>query len=293
MKQSRRGANAARRTVVTDPLQAALAWRAQGRIQEALNALSVRTEFSSDFYILRGDLELELGRIQEAATSYSTVIAEEPDHIYAQSQLGMCLQRLENWDAAAQAFEAVLQFDPHRDEVRLNLAECLLSLRRFAPALECFDQCWSEASQRRALFGKAVALQCLRRFDEAEKHYERLLTIDPYAEEALANMIAMAIEVFDLTRIQKHSQRLLEVNSRSVTACKGLALCAIERSDFTTAARYFKRVAELEPGVTIPPEQGSEGAEYRISREVLDSLDKTRRKVKSQAAGTVNGSGPR
>ncbi|HSR08089.1 MAG TPA: hypothetical protein VLM42_13130, partial [Bryobacteraceae bacterium] len=77
------------------------------------------------------------------------------------------------------------------------------------------------------------------------------------------------------------------------TACKGLALCAIERSDFTTAARYYKRVVELEPGITSPPADASDGAEYRISREVLDSLDKTRRKVKSQAAGTTNGSGPR
>ncbi len=200
-----------------------------------------------------------------------------------------------NWDpAAANAFqETVLQFDPHRDEVRLNLAGCLLRLRRFGAALECFDKCWSEASRRRALFGKAVALQLLRRFDEAEKHYERLLTIDPHSEEALANMIAMAMEVFELGRVQKYSQRLLELNSRSAAACKGLALCAIERRDYPAASRYYQQVAELEPGITIPPTESGETVDYRISRKVFESLEEARRKQKSRAARASSGPLPR
>ena len=283
----------AARPAMNDPLQAALALRAQGRLQEALDALSVPNEFSLDFYILRGDLELELGRVQEAADSYSTVIAEEPDHIYAQGQLGVCQQRLHNWKAAARAFEAVLQFDAHRDEVRLHLAGCWLRLQRFGAALECFDKCWSEASRRRVLFGKAVALQFLRRFDEAEKHYERLLAIDPYSEEALSNMIAMAMEVFELARVQKYSQRLLELNSRSAAALKGLALCAIERRDYPAASRYYQQVAELEPGITIPPTESGDAVEYRISRKVFDSLEEARRQQKSRVARAASGSLPR
>jgi len=290
MNQFRKGAA---RPAMNDPLQAALALRAQGRLQEALAALSVPSEFSLDFYILRGDLELELGRVQEAAESYAIVVIEEPDHVYAQGQLGLCQQRLENWDAAARAFEAVLQFDPHRDEVRLDLAGCLLRLQRFGAALECFDKCWSEASKRRALFGKAVALQLLRRFDEAENHYERLLAIDPYSEEALANMIAMAMEVFELGRVQKYSQRLLELNSRSAVAYKGLALCAIERRDYPAASRYYQQVAELEPGITIPPTESGDAVEYRISRKVFDSLEEARRQQKSRAARAASGPLPR
>jgi tetratricopeptide (TPR) repeat protein len=292
MNQVGNNPNAARPDL-KDSLEPALALRAQGRLPEALAALSVPSEFFLDFYILRGDLELELGRVREAVESYSTVITEEPDHIYAQGQLGLCQQRLENWEAAAEAFAAVLRFDPHRDEFRLNLAGCLLRLQRFGAALECFDKCWSEASLRRALFGKAVALQFLRRFDEAENHYERLLAIDPDAEEALANMISMAMEVFELGRVQKYSQRLLELNSRSAAACKGLALCAIERRDYPAASRYYQQVAELEPGITNPPEESGDAVEYRISRKVFDSLEEARRKQKTRAARAANGPLPR
>ena len=187
----------------------------------------------------------------------------------------------------------VLRFDPHRDEVRLQLADCLLRLKRFEAALTCFDECWSEGSKRRALFGKAVALQLLRRLDESEKHYERLLTIDPDAEEALANLIAMSMEVFELARVQKYSQRLLDINSRSTVALKGLALAAIERLDYTAAARYFHRVLELEPEIMHRPAGPSDGVEYRISRKIFDSLEETRRPQKFKTAGASNGAQPR
>ena len=236
------------RPAMNDPLPAALVLRAQGRLQEALEALSIPSEFSPDFYILRGDLELELGRVQAAAESYSIVIAEEPDHIYAQGQLGLCQQRLQNWDAAARAFEAVLQFDPHRDEVRLQFAGCLLRLQRFGAALECFDKCWSEGSRRRALFGKAVALQLLRRLDEAENHYERLLTMDPTAEEALSNLIAMGMEVFELARVQKYSQRLLELNSRSAAAARAWPL-RHRAPGLPVRCPLLSASSELEPGI--------------------------------------------
>ena len=276
-----------------DPLQAALALRAQGRPQEALDALSIPGDFSTDAYILRGDLHFELGQVEQAAETYLTVTEENPDHVYAQGQLGLCLYRLHLWEAAAHAFEVVLQFDPHRDEVRLQLADCLLRLKRFAAALRCFDECWSEGSKRRALFGKAVALQLLRRLDEAEKLYERLLTIDPAAEEALSNLIAMSMEVFELARVQTYSQRLLEINSHSTVALKGLALAAIERLDYAAAAGYFHRALDLEPEIMHRPAAPSEAVEYRISRKIFDSLEETRRKLKFKTARASSGAQPR
>ena len=275
------------------PLQAALALRAQGRPREALDALPPPGESSTDASILRGDLQFELDLIEQAAETYFAVTEEFPDHVYAQVQLGLCLYRLKLWETAAHAFEIVLRFDPHRDDVRLQLAECLLHLKRFEAALACYDECWSEASRRRALFGKAVALQFLRRLDEAEKLYERLLTIDPTAEEALSNLIAMSMEVFQLARVQTYSQRLLEINSHSIVALKGSALAAIERLDYAAAAHYFHRALELEPGIMHPSAEPGDCVEYRISRQIFDHLEETRRNLKFKTALASNGAQPR
>jgi len=212
---------------LSNPIREAVALRSEGRLQEALDVLVSPGEFSVDFYTLRGDIQLELGRINEAAGSYFAVITAGPGNLHAQYSLGVCLRLLEWWQPAAEAFEQVLGADPYRDEVRIGLGDCLLHLNRFEEALACFELCWSDGARGRATFGKAVALQLLRRIDEAETNYERLLTLDPKSEEALANLIAMSLEVVDLGRVERYSGRLLELCPKSVAALNGLALVAL------------------------------------------------------------------
>ena len=57
---------------------------------EALDLLSIPGEFSTDAYILRGDLQFELGQIEQAAKNYFMVTGEHPYHVIdAQGQLGV------------------------------------------------------------------------------------------------------------------------------------------------------------------------------------------------------------
>jgi len=255
-----------------------MALRAQGRLQEALDILSSPGEFVPDFYTLRGDMQLELGQHKEAAGSFFTATISAPDNIYAQCNLGMCLRRLERWEQAAEAFQVVLSLDAHRDAIRLELADCLLHLNRFEDALACFDQCWSDAARRPALFGKAVALQLLRRFEEAEATYERVLTLDPKAEEAYTNLIAMSMEVFDLERVQRYSQRLMAVNPASLIGLQGITLVAIERGEVDNASRNFFKIVESAPDSIRTSGHDSDGSiEYRVSRKVIDRLQERRR----------------
>jgi tetratricopeptide (TPR) repeat protein len=255
----------------TDPLQAAIALRSQGRFQAALDLLSGPGDLSTDAYVLRGDLLVELGRLADAAGSYYTALVSAPGNLYARMHLGSCLRRVGRWAEAVDAFQAVLQADPHRDTIRLELGDCLLRLNRLEQALNCFDQCWSDAAQRPAAFGKGVALQLLRRFDEAEIAYERALALDGKAEEALANLIAMSLEVFDLERVLRYSRRLVENNPRSVPGLQGLTLVAVERGDMETAARHFSMLANQDPEPDQATSQGSEDViEYRLSQKSLD-----------------------
>jgi tetratricopeptide (TPR) repeat protein len=269
-------------------IDSALMLRAQGRPEEALRLLYGPGEFSRDLYNLRGDLQLELGQIQEAVGSYSTVISFEADNTYAYDNLALCLRKLKHWKAAAEVFRKLLSYDSHRDQARIGLADCLLHLNRPEEALACFDMCWSEAAQVPALFGKAVALQLLCRFDEAEAIYERLLELDPKAEEAFSNLIAMGIEVFDLVRVQRYSLRLLELCPQSKIALQGLTVVAVERLEYENAGHYFARLIALEhDGILSNDESGGDNGgttEYVLSPEVLERLNQTRRNVFTSAA---------
>jgi protein O-GlcNAc transferase len=231
---------------VQPQIDAALALRSAGRLEEALRALASPTEFNAYLYTVRGEIEFALGLFHDAALSYFAVVQSEPDSPDAHYNLALCLQRSDRWDASCQAFERVLSLDAGRDIARLGLGASLLYLNRLDEALATFYQC-SGALERPALFGKAVALQLLHRCWEAENAYEMLLASDPNSEEALSNLIALAIETQDLDSVRDYSQRLLKISPQSPAALQGLATVALEREDHHAAARYCDRIVQLAP----------------------------------------------
>jgi tetratricopeptide (TPR) repeat protein len=231
---------------VQPQIDAALSLRSSGCLEEALRALANPNEYNPYLYTIRGEIEFALGRFADAALSYFAVVHSEPDNADAHYNLALCLQRSDRWDASCQAFERALSLDPSRDAARLGLAASLLYLNRLDEALASFQQC-SDAMEGPASFGKAVALQLLQRFGEAENAYQGLLASDPNSEEALSNLIALGIESEDLDRVRDYSQRLLKVAPQSPAALQGLATVALERQDHHAAARYCDRIVQLAP----------------------------------------------
>ncbi len=238
--------SAAVSTVIRNQVEAALALSSTGRLEEALNVLTMPGERISDFYTVRGKIQFALGRFQEAAGSYFTVVASEPENSFAQYHLGVCLHHLQRWVEAAQAFERVR---PHRDEARLGLGSALLHLNRAEEALTSFDSCRSNAAREKALFGKAVALQLLGRFADSEAVYRQLLASDNNVEEVLANLIAMSMEKHDLEAVGRYSRRLLDASPKSCIAIQGLAAVALERGEYEKAVQWCGRIVEQAPDV--------------------------------------------
>ena len=275
MKRYFRFDSAAAAPAVSDPIEAALGLRAAGRMEDALDLLaragSGTLGRSQDAWNLRGDLQFELGLIPEAAESYAAAIGAGPNNTHALRNLALCHYRLNQWEAAAGAFRDVLALESHRDDARLGLGACLLHLNRTEEALACFEQCWSQTARARAELDKATALQLLRHFDQAEAAYERALAADPKLDEALSNLIAMSMEVFDLSRIHRYALRLLDILPGSPIALQALTLVALERREFEEAAYYFGRFLERAPEAAGEDTGGA--VEYRLGREVVTRLN--------------------
>lgn len=269
------GAGSAR--AIGDRVEAALGLRASGRTTEALGLLSEPGDYSQDVYMLRGDLQFQLGQFHEAVGSYSTVIAFESHNMYALHRLAQCLSRLERWELAAETFRKLLSHDTYSDQAHIGLGDCLLHLNRPEEALSCFEACWSEAARLPALFGKAVSLQLLRRFDEAEMLYERILALEPKSEEALANLIAISTEIFDLSRVHRYALRLFGIAPRSTVALQALTLVAVERRDYETAAGYFADLMEHAPAGRFSQTDDCGEIEYRLSGDAVERLSTFRR----------------
>jgi protein O-GlcNAc transferase len=187
---------------------------------------------------------MDAAMIDIAVTHFSAVIAD-PENSAAHFNLAIWLQHVERWDEAAKAFARALWLEPQREAARIGLGACLLKLNRIEDALKVFNQ--ADDTPGPALFGRAVALQLLGRFDEAESAYGILLESQPNSEETLANLIAMSAETRDLENMREYSQKLLGIAPQSAVALQGLATVALERRDNHAAARYCDRIVELAP----------------------------------------------
>ncbi len=231
---------------VQSTIDAALALRSAGRLEEALRVLANAHEYSAYLSTIRGEIEFELGRYHDAALSYFAVVHSDSDDANAHYNLALCLQRSDRWDASCEAFRQALALDPSREAARLGLGASLLYLNRLDEALAVFHEC-TDNLNRPAAFGMAVALQLLHRQGEAESRYEALLSADPNDQETLSNLIALAIEMQDYDRVRVFSQRLLRIDPQSQAGLQGLATAALEREDHHAAARYCDRLVEADP----------------------------------------------
>jgi tetratricopeptide (TPR) repeat protein len=225
-----------------------MALRSAGQLAEALDVLvGGGRELTSHDSALRGEIEFALGRFQDAALSYFSVVSSEPDNAKAHYNLALCLQKAGRWDTAAEVFQLVLQLDAGYSEARVGLGLCLLHSNRTEEALGHFTQASDGEEGGPPLFGVAVALQLLNRFDESRHVYEQLLAADSNSEEVLSNLITMGIDSNDLQEIRRHSQRLLDEHPRSLPALQGLATVALEESETDEAASYCDRILEVAP----------------------------------------------
>ena len=79
-------------------------------------------------------------------------------------------------------------------EAQLGLGICLLHQEKPEPAIACFDKVLArQPEQETALFGKAVSLQLLWKFDEATALYLKILEKNPQSEECLVNLITIGM----------------------------------------------------------------------------------------------------
>lgn len=232
-------------TSVSQIMEKARSLRAEGRLADAVEALTGAGEFHADLCAARGAIEFALDRYSDAALSLSAVAITRPDDARAHFNLALCLERAQRWDAAAGTFERVLQLDPARTEARLVLGACLLKMNRPQEALAHFEQVRGHHHQ--VLFGKAVALQLLGRLREAARAYEEVLTLEPDSEEALANWIALSVDAGDLERAGQLSARLRTLSPRSKVALQGLAAAALEKGDFDAAMTNCGCLLDLAP----------------------------------------------
>jgi tetratricopeptide (TPR) repeat protein len=228
-----------RAAAASERWEAALCCNAEGRFAEALELLGKPPGDSAEVALLRADLLMTLDRPHEAASSYAAAASSDTRNVYAQHRLAACLRRLKRWEQAEESYRKVLALDPDSDGARIGLGHCLLHMNRPEGALACFDACHPESASIPVWFGRAVALQMVNRWEEAEAMFGRVLQVQPHSEETLSNLIALNVERFDLARVERYATELLRLCPDSLVALQALTMAAFEQHKYEAASDYY------------------------------------------------------
>lgn len=270
--------------------EAALSLYSEARYQEALELLDGAAA-TPEVSILRGDLQMALGRAYEAAASYSAWVSIDAQNVRAHHCLAWCLRASKQWGRAERAYRKVLALDPGCDDARIGLGDCLLHLKRPEDALACFEECRAPASAAAVWFGKAVALQTLGFWEEAESLFLDVLGAQPQCSDALANLVALNIERFDLQRVERYALRLMEQAPDSPVALQALLIVAFERRQYEEASDYFSRWRQnLSTDDVSAPE---EAVQYRLSKANVELLIQLRAQTGQQDSARPAAAGHR
>ncbi len=212
------------------------------------NDLSEHFNLSVHLEKVAANSEIEEPRIEPAAdTDSAATIAKRKDSS-EHFDLAVSLEKTAQWKDAADFYRLAFEIDPSRYDALLGLGACLLHLLETEEALDCFDRHISAVGNRGpALLGRAVALQKLMRYEEADRVYQDVLQSDPNSAEVLGNLIALSVARNDVLAISEYSHRLLDADPRSKPALQGLATLAIRRGDQEAAIEYCERLVEVDP----------------------------------------------
>ena len=295
-----------------------------GKREEALKQLQRSIEAgdaSPEIYRAMGHIQFELNAFADAAASYRSLTQLKPQYAKGWFNLGVCLERADDWDNASQAFHNASTLDPSHLEAHLGLGVSYLRLEDPKSALFAFERCLElDAEHADALFGKAAAIQSLGHPDEASALYQRILEKDPESEESLSNLVLIGMSKEDFDMVREYSERLLELRPQSTVALEGMAAWACAAADHALTAKFctllvsavpthfegwfnlglahqkagrWEQAAEAyEQALKLRPQSAESHTNLGIVREQLDDTDAARDSYASAMAANPDGLAP-
>lgn len=199
-----------------------------------------------EIYPVMGQICFELKRYEEAAEAYGKLATLEPRHKTAAYNLGVCREKLGDYDGAVDAFQSALE-GPRGREARRAMAICLLRRKEYDRALDHFDRHLTAGENEAALFGKALCLHRLDRSAEAIDAYRRLLARYPESSAAMTNLIALGMAQQNWSLVREFSEKLLKLNRGGRVPLQGLASAALAGAKWELAAGYLNELVKVAP----------------------------------------------
>jgi tetratricopeptide (TPR) repeat protein len=216
------------------------------------------------------------GQLMRAKLIYEQVLAKQPQNFESLHLLGLVYLQNKNPDLAAELIGRAIQINSNDFAAHSNHGVALQGLKRVEEALASYDKAISiKPDYADAYFNRGIALRELRRVEEALASYDRAIALkSDYAEACYERAIALQ----GLERVEEalvSYDRAIAIKPDYVEAYsnRGVALQELKRLDEALAS--YDRAIEIKPAYAEAySNRGNALRELNRLEEALASYDR-------------------
>jgi tetratricopeptide (TPR) repeat protein len=190
----------------------------------------------------------QLGRLQEAARSYQSILARHPNHPDALHLLGVVAHQLGQHQQAIQLIGRAISLRPAAPAYYANLAEVWRALGQFDKALECCRTALRlQPNYPEAANNLGLALLQTGKVAEAIEQFRNALALRPRFAMAHNNLANALRTQGEETAAIEHFRHAVEIDPRLAEAQSNLGQLLCERQQFPEALEHCRLAVQLRP----------------------------------------------
>jgi len=232
-------------------LEAALALHRQGQLAPSAQAYEAVLQQDPRNLVARHYLGVVLhqqGKSAQGEPLVQAVVAEKPDYAEAWGNLALIYKVQHKIDAAIEAFEQALKFDPANTDVRNNYGNLLTGIGAHDKAVVQFERAISLQPNRPDSYqnlGNAYA-DCERE-DDAIRMYKRALALKPDYVHAMNGLGKVYRKQNDINAAIGIFREAIMADPRNADSWSNLGVCYREQARYREALEAYDEAIKWRP----------------------------------------------
>ncbi|MCX8174522.1 MAG: tetratricopeptide repeat protein [Thermoplasmata archaeon] len=229
------------------------------------------------------------GMREEALHHLEKAIEAEPENSAARTLLAeIYLSTGTHGDIlkAAEAYEAVLRYEPNNRQILYRIAEIHMKLENFEKAVDFINAFLAdEPNSTGALYLKGKIFMAQRKWREATRTFEKLLKIEEMPEAHL-DYARCLMELGKFEEARAQIERYIELKGKDVKALLALARCSELGQRFEEAIKNYTAALSIgfcteavEGKIRVLKETGHHEALFEFYKEVMERADSEKLRI--------------
>lgn len=206
----------------------------------------------SDYFKHISQLEMQLGRIDQALQAGKDLVASAPGNTENQEFYADLCFRLGRVDEGLQALRRTIRLNPNDPKLLVILADALSQQYRTEEAIQLFWQAFDKSRDLEAKLSHTQKLTNLylqtNRFDKLLERIERLRSDSDNKRESTICLAQAHSTAGDYSMARQELESLLSDNTRDTELLQQLSKLSQTEGDLTSAIKYQEQLAKLAPG---------------------------------------------